>query len=145
MDMSGNLAVSTASGSIRADNLAGTIELSTASGDVRATNIRVEGSSTFNSASGDAEVTLASSPASDLEVSSASGDAVLRYNGNPVQGHFEFMALADHGDINAPFEFDIERGFRRHGEDWVRKAFTLGTGGPEITIKTGSGEATLEK
>jgi len=145
LDMSGDLSISTASGTIRADNLRGNIVLSTASGDVRATGIKVEGKSTFNSASGNAVISLASSPTSNIEVGSASGDAVLRYRGNPVQGHFEFTALADHGDINAPFEFDIERGFRRHGEDWVRKAFTLGTGGPEITIKTGSGEATLEK
>jgi len=145
LDMSGELAISTASGTIRADNLKGSVELSTASGDVRASGIRVDGKSTFNSASGDAIITLAASPASDIEVGSASGDAVLQYNGNPIQGHFELIALADDGDISAPFKFDEEREFRRHGQSYVGKSFTLGTGGPEVTIRTGSGEATLEK
>ncbi len=144
-DLRGNLDISTASGTVRANDLSGTVELSTASGDVRATGIKVEGPSSFSSASGDATVTLASSPTSDIQVSSASGDAVLRYNGNQIQGHFELTALADDGDISAPFKFDTEREFRRHGQEYVRKAFAVGTGGPEVTISTGSGEAALEK
>lgn len=144
-DLSGDLALTTASGSVRADNLKGKMKLSTASGNVRASGISVEGISSFSSASGDAVVSLASSPASDIEVGSASGDAVLRFNGNPIRGHIEFIALADEGDISAPFKFDDEREFRRHGQYYIGKSATVGTEGPEITIRTGSGEAALEK
>ena len=145
MAVDGRVEISVASGDIRAGALSGEISLSTASGNLRATDIRIEKASSFNSASGDATVSLAASPASDLSVKSASGDAHLLFNGNPVQGHFEFTALADDGNISAPFKFDSEREFRRHGQDYIRKSFTLGTGGPEITIGTGSGEAALEK
>jgi len=142
---SGDFDLSVASGSIRASDCRGGFDLSTASGSVRASDIIIKDRSSFSSASGSAYVTLAESSEHDLVVSSASGKAILDYSGHPIKGFFEFVARDRHGRIDAPFDFDDEVKFRRHGDRYVRKSFALDGDTPEIRLETASGTAALRK
>lgn len=163
-NVSGFIDVSTASGDVRADNLSGRISLSTASGrvdvqdskgdfalssasgDVDAVGITLEDRSSFETASGRVYVELAESAAHDMRLSSASGKATLNYNGNPIEGYFEFIAKANRrGRISAPFDFDKEDEFYRWGDEYVAKSFTRGGDNPEILLETASGRVYLEE
>jgi DUF4097 and DUF4098 domain-containing protein YvlB len=141
----GEFDLSVASGSIRARECRGDFDLSTASGSVRASDIVIEGRSNFSSASGSAYVTLAESSDFDLVVSSASGKAILDYDGNPIKGFFEFIARDRYGRIDAPFDFEDEDEFRRHGDWYIRKTFAMDGETPEIRVETASGMAALRK
>jgi DUF4097 and DUF4098 domain-containing protein YvlB len=141
----GNVELRTASGNIRVDGLKGWLQVGAASGNIRASRVTVTQESSFSTASGDAVVSLSSTPDADLDLSSASGDAVLQFNGNAIKGQFEFTAQLRDGEISSPFTIDDEERFHRHGQEFVRKSFTRDSQTPKIRISTGSGEAALEK
>ncbi|UCD64254.1 MAG: hypothetical protein JSW34_02115, partial [Candidatus Zixiibacteriota bacterium] len=82
-------------------------------------------------------------PEHDLKVSTASGRAILDYNGNTLTGRFELIAKERSGDIDAPFDFDNVETFRKWGDKYVSKTFTRGSDTPEILVATASGRATL--
>jgi hypothetical protein len=140
----GNFEFNTASGNILATNCHGWYELNTASGDIRGTRISIESESDFNSASGNVRIDLAESPEYDLQLGSASGKSVLSFGGNPVKGFFEFIARYDRGRIKAPYDFDDQEIFRRHGDKYIRKTFVKETDEPRIKISTASGRAELK-
>lgn len=121
------------------------VTIKTASGDVKALQVVVTDESSFSSASGNAVVSLSSTPGADLALSSASGSAVLKLNGNEVKGEVEFTALRHGGDITSPFDFDDESSFRRDGHEYVKKSFSRNSKNPLIKISTSSGEAILEE
>lgn len=140
----GEFNFSTASGNIEVRDCTGEFDLSTASGEIMASSVTLEEPGSFSTASGNAEVHPASTPAFDLEVSSASGSAIVDYEGNPVKGTFEFTAKRHNGDIDCPYAFDHEEEFTRYGDEYVVKTFTKGTDRPRIRITTASGEAILK-
>ena len=142
---SGDFELSAASGDVVADDCHGSFELSTASGDVRAQQVVIDGPSSFSTASGDADVKLGESPDFDLEVSSASGDATLDFQGHPVKGSFEMVCKLRSGRIESPFEFEHESKFRGDGDDgrYIRKEFTREQDSPHVLIRTASGTAAL--
>ena len=144
-DCSGTFELSSASGDVELKDCTGDFEASSASGDVDAELVSLDDVSSFSAASGSVNVVLAKSAAYDLEVSSASGDAVLNYGGNQVVGYFEFTAMYRHGHIDAPFDFEDEEEFEHHGERYMRKWFTQGSDKPRILVSTGSGTVRLEK
>jgi len=162
-NITGDIDVSAASGDIEASNLNGDIELSTASGDIElssskgvfdvscasgeleADGINLEDISSFSTASGDVSVSLSSTPEHNLTVSSASGDAILDYNGNKIQGKFELIARKRSGRIVCPFKFDHEEEYTKYDQKYMRKIFTKGSGSPIIQIRTASGTAELKK
>ena len=109
------------------------------------TGLEIDANSTLGSASGSVNVKLGKTPKYDLDVGSASGRAVLDYNGNPLVGYFEFEANARTGDIESPIDFDDEETFYKNDQRYVRKWFVEGKDRPEITIGTGSGRAVLKK
>jgi len=117
----------------------------TASGEVVAADNELSGSSVFSSASGDVEVSLSKSQLHDLKLSTASGDVVLKYNGNQMLGTFEFTAKVDQGKIISPVKFDKEVVITRNGDEYDVKSFTLGNATPSIVLKTASGTAKLVK
>jgi len=137
--------LSSASGSVTLENCNGEFDVSSASGEVEGLGVVLDVPSEFTAASGDVEVVLASSPKVDLNVSTASGRALLDYNGNPLAGRFEFVCKERSGRIDSPIEFDEEDRFRRHGERYISKTFTKGDNNPEITIHTASGRASLRE
>ena len=143
--MSGELELSTASGDIKLRNGEGLFELNCASGDIKVSGINVNEESSFSTASGDIEVELADSPDYDLDLSAASGDVTLDYNGNEIKGFFEFTAKKRSGNIKSPFEFDKEEEYGRNGDEYVKKSFSRGGQSPKIYLSTASGRATLKK
>ena len=162
-DCKDGLKISSASGNIDATNINGEIEIKTASGDieligakgnfsvkaasgnVEADNIEILGESYFKSASGDVEVILSKTAGYDLVLSSASGNSVLDFNGNEINGYFEFSARVDKGKIISPIKFDKEEIIQKNGKDYYLKSFTKGKDTPVVKIKTASGKAELIK
>lgn len=142
--LQGILHLSTASGDVQVEDSMGEFKLSTASGDVRARNLSFDSEGSFSSASGNAELTLASSPQFDLKVSSASGDAILEINGVDLRASLEVMARKDR-NIRAPFSFDREETIYRWDQEYVRKSVDLGGGGPLIEVSTASGRAEIRR
>lgn len=141
----GSFELNTASGNIDVENCKGLFNLNTASGSIQAADIVLDDDCDFGSASGNVYVSLGSTPEFDIEVHSASGRAVLDYAGHPVKGTFELTAREDKGRIDAPFEFDDIRNFRRNGQKYVLKSITKDERNPVIEIKTASGKAELKE
>ncbi|MCX6835063.1 MAG: DUF4097 family beta strand repeat-containing protein [candidate division Zixibacteria bacterium] len=139
----GDVRVSAASGDIQLTECGGEFEVSSASGDVDVDGVTLKESGSFSSASGNVLVILAATPEYDLSVGSASGEATLNYNGNPLNGRFEFTANYRHGRISAPVTFDGEDRYERHGDRYISKWFTKGPETPLISLSTGSGQAVL--
>ena len=140
----GEFDISTASGEIEVNSGSGEYSLSTASGDIDGKEILVKEESSFSAASGNVYIELAQSSAYDLKLSSASGDAILNFNGNPIQGYFELTAKVRSGHIKSPFKFDNEEEFHKNDQLYVRKSFTKGEDTPTIRISTASGKAELK-
>ena len=137
--------LSTASGSYDIENCQGEFNIHSASGNIDVTGVIITEESQFGSASGNVRVTLGATPEHDLNLSTASGRAVLDYDGNKMVGFFEMTARYDKGRISAPFEFNTVENYRRHGQRYVTKSFTKETDQPFITIETASDRATLKK
>lgn len=144
-DLKGVFVANTASGNIEIENCQGEFDINTASGDIDAINVKIDEESKFATASGTVNVKLAESSRFDLNIGSASGRAVLDYNGNPVKGYFEFTAKERSGRISAPFDFDDTEEFRRYQDWYVRKSFTKESDKPHIIIGTASGRAALKE
>ena len=144
-ELVGTIVLKVASGDIDIDNSQGRFEVKTASGDISASNIIIKEKSRFKVASGDIYVKLGQSAAHDLTLDSASGDAVLNYNGNPIEGYFEFKALDESGKIVSPFGFDREEEDERWGKKYLIKSFKRKSSTPRILIYTASGKAALKE
>jgi DUF4097 and DUF4098 domain-containing protein YvlB len=142
----GELTLTSGSGDLRLTESKATFRVTTGSGNITGGTISVDGSSSFTTGSGDAEVTLAATPQHDLSLTSGSGDAVLNFNGNEIKGEIVMKASKKHGNINAPFAFDKTEEINQ-GEDnvTVRKTVVKGSATPHISVSTGSGDATLKK
>lgn len=135
----------TASGSYDIKNCQGEFNIESASGNIYADGIIITEESDFTSASGNVKITLGATPKYDLNISTASGKAVLDYDGNKIVGFFEMTARYDKGRISAPFEFDDTEKFNRHGQRYIRNSITKKSDQPFITIATASGRATLRE
>jgi len=144
-DTQGKFNINTASGDCNIRECKGEFDINSASGDIDAYDITLEDDSNFGVASGTVEVELAESARYDINIGSASGKAILDYGANPLIGYFEFTARYHSGRIVAPFNFDDEDIFRKHGEKYVRKSFIRETDYPTITIGTSTGKAVLKK
>lgn len=144
-DFNGNLSLSTASGDVDLISSTGSFSLKTASGDINAETVILSGESEFSTASGDVKVSLKKSPDNDLKLATASGDVILDYNGNALNGNFEFTAKVDKGKIVSPVGFDKEEVITKNGDEYDVKSFTIGNSSPEIKLKTASGSVKLVK
>jgi hypothetical protein len=143
--LSGDTELSAASGDVNLRESKGFFDISTASGDVKCSGLKIDGYSSFSAASGDITIRLAAACAYDLELSAASGDVSLDYNGQPLKGYFEFEARKSSGSISAPYSFDREDEFEKNGQTYVKKSFTRDGDSPRITMHTASGRITLSK
>lgn len=141
----GEISLKVASGDIEIEQAKGKFKVQTASGDINGSDISIENESQFKVASGDVEIILAESTDHDLTLASASGDAILDYNGNPIKGWFEFTALVEDGMIISPFKFDKEEIEEKWGKKYAVKSFKKGSNTPKIYIKTATGKAVLKK
>jgi DUF4097 and DUF4098 domain-containing protein YvlB len=142
--LDGDIEISTASGDIDVSDSKGSFSLSCASGEVAAKGIETKGASSFSTASGSVKVVLSKTSEYDLNLSAASGDVTLDYNGNPVKGYFEFEAMKGRGRISCPYDFDDEEEFEQWDRTFVRKSFSKGGDEPEIYLSTASGRIVLK-
>lgn len=142
----GTLKLTSGSGNHRISESAAEFQITTGSGKINALSISTDGSSSFTTGSGSADVQLASSPKHDLSVTSGSGNATVNFNGNEINGEIVMRASKKHGKIEAPFEFDKTEEISNHGNDvTIEKTAMRGSGKPQISISTGSGSAVLKK
>jgi len=156
-DVCGNIDLSLAQLYAQIHNSEGSFTLSSAGGSIRATGLTITGNSSFSSGMGSVKISLDQAPAADLYVGSNFNKAQVSFNGHPVTGYFEFIAMADKGRIISPFKFDREETFRDDiksyrdssdfgkKSDYSRKSFIRGNGQPKITLKTITGTAKLIK
>lgn len=141
----GNVEIRAASGDIALENGKGAIEAKAASGNVTAEKIEITGTSDLGAASGSVSLVLSAPLNFDLELSSASGNSILDFNGNEIKGYVEMSAREDKGKIDSDVKFDKEEKEDRGGKTYDVKSFTKGGDMPKIYIKTSSGTAKLIK
>lgn len=144
-DLDGEIKLKVASGNITIKIAKGEFKVKAASGDIKATGIILRDDGDFKVASGDVEVSLAETANYDLELASATGDAVLDYKGNPIKGKFEFTALQGQGKIVSPLPFDKEEQEDKWGKKYTVKSFKVNGDEPKVRIKTATGKAVLKK
>jgi DUF4097 and DUF4098 domain-containing protein YvlB len=138
----GAVTVKTASGDIDINGSKGVFKIKCASGDINASEIVLKGESAFKTASGEIRVRLAKTSEYDMDLTSASGDITLDYNGNPVKGYFEFKGKRRH--INSEIPFDNEDESYKYSP-FVKRHFKKGGGFPEVSLQTVSGDLELKK
>ena len=142
----GKINVTSGSGKLKISESVAGIQATTGSGSISATSLSTDGECSFTTGSGNVEVQLASSPKHELSMTSGSGNAVLNFNGNEINGEIVMKASKKHGNIEAPFEFDKTEEIKHSGNDvTIQKTAIKGTGKPRISISTGSGDAVLKK
>jgi len=138
-------------------NSKGSFNLSSAGGSIRATGLTITRTSSFSSGIGSVKISLVQAPEADLYVGSNFNKAQVTFNGHPVTGYFEFIAMVDEGRIISPFKFDVEetflddiKSYRNSSDfgkksDYSRKSFIRGDSKPKIILKTITGTAQLIK
>jgi len=141
----GEMDLSTASGDIELSQCQGVFDISTASGDMELSGLQIQDASEFSAASGDIALYLTESLSQDLYISTASGDILLDYGGNPLQGYFEFTAKKRPGRIQSGHAFDREEEFERGQYSYTRKSFTVDQDHPQIYLKTHSGKIKFKR
>jgi len=141
----GELKCNLGSGSISGKDSQGKFSLNVGSGDIEVEELTLSGASSFNSGSGDAELSLAVPLEFDIGVNSGSGDARLDFAGNKIEGLVIMQANKRNGTIRAPFEFDSTEKEDRGSQVIIKKTRQFGTKNIRIKISTGSGSAEIEK
>ena len=144
-DSKGDIDVNAGSGYIRLNRITGAFGINVGSGDITASGLNITGSSSFNSGSGDTEVVLVSALDHDISVNSGSGDAVLDFNGNKIEGEILMKASKRNGRIEAPFSFDKEYEEDRGRQVIMIKEAKIGNKAIRIRVSTGSGTARIIK
>jgi len=143
--LEGRITIKAPSGDVILNDAKGTFQVKTASGDIDATNITITHPSFFKVASGEVNVTLAQPLDYDLTLDSASGDAVLNYNGHPIEGYFQFKAESSRGEIICPFPFDKEEEEEKWGRTYLIKSVKRVVEIPKVYIYTATGKAVLKE
>lgn len=144
MKAEGDLHANSGSGKINLVGVKGKIYANVGSGDISGKELVLTSKGMFNSGSGDVNIKLASSPAYPISVNSGSGDAVLDFNGNKIEGKVIMTVNKRNGNIVAPFPFDKTEELNDHGDDNVRIQKTARFGAKDIEIKVSSGSGTAE-
>lgn len=142
----GEVKVNVGSGNIKIYDASGRFSANSGSGNVKVDKVILTDKSSFNSGSGDVKVVLAASPAHSLSINSGSGDAILDFAGNKMEGTVVMTANKKNGDIRAPFAFDKTEEIDDDGNQVrIRKTAKLSDKDIQIKIGTGSGNAVVEK
>lgn len=144
-DSKGDIDINASSGNIRINRVTGAFGVNVSSGDIIASGLDITGSSHFNSSSGDTEVVLTSGLNHDISVNTSSGDAILDFNGNEIEGEIVMKANKRYGRIVAPFAFDKEYEEDRGRQVIMIKEAKIGNKDIRIRVSTGSGTARIVK
>jgi len=140
----GDLHANSGSGKINLLNVKGKVSANVGSGDITGKELVLTGKGMFNSGSGDVSIKLASAPGYAISVNSGSGDALLDFNGNKMEGRVIMTVNKRNGKIVAPFPFDKTEEIQDGGDDNVRIQKTAQLGAKDIDIKISSGSGTAE-
>lgn len=140
----GRISVNAGSGNIDLSSIEAEISANVGSGDISVSKVRLSGKSSFNSGSGDVEVSLAGPLAYDISVNSGSGDSTLDFEGNKIEGLITMEANKQNGEIKAPFAFDATEELGSGRSTTVRKTKKLGSSSVKIKVSTGSGTAEIK-
>jgi hypothetical protein len=132
----------TGSGDVEVNDSKGGYKLNTGSGDVEAGRIALSEDGNFNTGSGDVEVILSAALVKDISANSGSGDAVIDFNGNAIEGKVVMTCKKRGGNIKAPFKFDKEEEIDQNGQTYLKKTANLGS--KDILIEVGTGTGTAE-
>ena len=135
----------TGSGDIEVNDSKGGYKLNTGSGDVEAIRLALSEEGGFNTGSGEVEIVLAAALVDDISANSGSGNAVIDFNGNKIEGEVVMTCKKRGGNINAPFKFDKEEEIDRNGETYLKKTAKFGTKNILIEVGTGTGTAEIRK
>lgn len=131
--LAGKIAIKTGSGNLHLKNYIGSLDANTGSGDVDMDGANRLNDAYFQTGSGDIKVGFALETSGTGTIKTGSGDVELRVNGNTGLG---FDLNSGSGDIN----FNVP-GSQVTSKD---KHALKTTGVPEMTIRTGSGDITVE-
>lgn len=143
--LEGTIVIKAPSGDVTLKDAKGIFKVKTASGDIDASGIAITKPSFFKVASGEVNVTLGEPLDYDLTLDSASGDAVLNYNGHPIEGYFQFKAEHERGEIICPFPFDKEEEEEKWGKTYLIKSVKRVVEIPRVYIYTATGNAVLKE
>jgi hypothetical protein len=135
----------TGSGDVKVNDSKGGYKLNTGSGDVEAARIALTEEGNFNTGSGDVEVILEAALVDNVSANSGSGDAVVDFNGNEIEGEVVMTCKKRGGNIKAPFKFDKEEEIDRNGEIYLKKTAKFGSKDILIEVGTGTGTAEIRK
>lgn len=143
----GDFRMNTGSGDVDGNDIKGYMTFNTGSGEIEVKNLVLTDDSGFNSGSGDVEISLGGPLNYDISLNSGSGDSVLDFNGNKIEGTIVMQANKRSGRIVAPFKFDKEEEIDNGGRNNVtmKKTAKIGNKDVRINIGTGSGTAEVEK
>ena len=125
-------------------NASGKFSANSGTGDVQFKTVNPTGNSSLNSGTGDVEFIVDSAISADLSLSSGTGDAVLDFRGNKVEGDFDMKCGLQRGKIIAPFKFDSERKVGQRGNGHIEKEARIGNGDYDLEISTGTGKAEVK-
>lgn len=145
-EIEGKLKLKTGSGDIELSNVVAEISGSTGSGDISGNGIKLDGISSFKTGSGDVEIELTESPQFSITASTGSGDAVIDFGGNKIEGLIVMKANKRNGEIVAPFDFDsVEEIDNGRNNVTIKKTKKFGSKDIQIKISSGSGTAEISK
>lgn len=135
----------TGTGNILLSASRGTLKANTGRGHIDGENLHVDGPGTFLASSGDCRISLEETPAADLTLSSASGSAVLNYNGHLMQGEITFH-VGKGVKIASPFVFERTRETTEPGNQqvWISKSITIGQNRNHILLSSAKGSVQLK-
>ena len=144
-DSKGEVDINAGSGDIKLTSVNADFSINTGSGDVRADDVTISGKSSFNSGSGDTEISLGAVLDHSISINSGSGDAELDFNGHEISGFVTMKANKKNGEIDAPFEFDKVEEEDQGNQTIIKKTVKLGSKDININVGTGSGKAVIRK
>ncbi len=144
-DAQGDFQINTGSGDVDIRSSEISIQVNTGSGSVEARDLTLSGSCDFNAGSGDVEITLSAPLDHDIALNSGSGDAILDFDGNKIEGMVVMKVNKKNGRIKAPFQFDKEEEINDGGRRNVvlKKSAKIGEKDVRIAISSGSGTAEI--
>lgn len=143
-NISGEVQINTGSGDVTINKIKGSVSFNAGSGDIKVKQLTIIEECSFNNGSGNAFISLADKPKSDISMNSGSGSLEIAYNGNEIDAYVEMRARKAR-NMRAPFKFDKTRKIDNWNNRYVEKTAKVGNGSIEIQMHTGSGKIEITK
>ena len=125
-------------------NSEGKFDANSGTGDVQFEQVNPTRYSSLNSGTGDVYFEVSTKIGADLSIKSGTGDAILDFHGNKIEGDFEMKCGIRSGEIIAPFSFDSEVQVGKRNNGYIEKEAKIGNGEYDLEISTGTGKAEVK-